>query len=297
MGVLHSLNSSLGRATGFQFRRVHGSNALTYDAGKYDAGAPAHEPTQRYGPTDLSADRLLRRPIFILCPPRSGSTLLRLILNGHSALHAPHELHVRRLKVKQSTNLSTRAMMELGLRVGDLEHLLWDRVLHRELTRSGKMFIVDKTPSNAFAWRRIADCWPDAQFLFLLRHPASIARSWHEANPAKRDLDAAGLDALSYMNAVEEARGALPGHTIRYEDLVSDPATTIKSVCGFLEVEWEQDMLDYRDASGDVLKKGLGDWCEKITSGRIQPGREIPNATEVPTYLAAITGAWGYISD
>jgi hypothetical protein len=42
-------------------------------------------------PSDPEADRLLRAPVFVLSPPRSGSTLLRVVLNSHPLLHAPHE--------------------------------------------------------------------------------------------------------------------------------------------------------------------------------------------------------------
>jgi Sulfotransferase family len=41
------------------------------------------------------------------------------------------------------------------------------------LRRSGKPTLVVKTPSNVLIWQRIADCWPDARFVFLLRHPAA----------------------------------------------------------------------------------------------------------------------------
>ncbi|MEV0838202.1 sulfotransferase [Actinocatenispora sera] len=38
--------------------------------------------------------RKLRAPVFILSSVRSGSTLLRSMLGSHSALYAPHEMHV-----------------------------------------------------------------------------------------------------------------------------------------------------------------------------------------------------------
>jgi hypothetical protein len=173
--------------------------------------------------------------------------LLRVLLNAHSELYAPHELHVRRLKVEISTKLAERAMKGLGLERTELEHLLWDRVLHRALTREGKQVIVEKTPSNAFVWQRIVECWPDARFIFLLRHPASIAESWHEAQPNKRNLEAATADALRYMKAVETARQGLSGLTVRYEDLTADPAHETRRICEFLGLEWEPAMLEYGD--------------------------------------------------
>ncbi|MGW7520733.1 sulfotransferase family protein [Streptomyces sp. NPDC054796] len=258
------------------------------------AARPASPHTAFRPPQDPETDRLLRCPVFVISPVRSGSTLLRLLLNAHSQLHSPHELHVRRLEVGYSTKLAERSMEALGLDRGDLEHLLWDRVMHRELTRSGKRILVEKTPSNAFAYQRLAACWPDARFLFLLRHPASIATSWHEADPEKRNPEEAALDALRYMRAVERARKNLDGHTVRYEDLTEDPATVLQGICAYLGVDWEPGMLDYGSKTEGELHKGLGDWKEKIRAGKVQEGRSLPSPEEIPAPLREISAAWGY---
>ncbi|MGK5532365.1 sulfotransferase family protein [Streptomyces sp. URMC 129] len=300
MTLLHKINAALGSATGFQVRRVRPG------AVPVPVAAPAPRPARPVPlgraqpaavvrpPGDPRVDRLLRRPVFIIAPVRSGSTLLRMMLNGHSRLHAPHELHFRRLEVHFATGLAEKSLAALGLDRGDAEHLLWDRLMHRELTKSGKSFIVEKTPGNAFAHKRLAACWPDARFLFLLRHPASVARSWHEADPGRRGPEEAALDALRFMNAVERARNGLTGHTVRYEELTDDPATALKGICSYLEVEWEPAMLEYGEHDPGVVAKGLGDWKEKIRSGRVQPGRALPAPDEVPDALRPLAAAWGY---
>jgi hypothetical protein len=262
------------------------------------AGKPAEKPKKAADvpfrpPADPQVDRLLTAPVFVMSPVRSGSTLLRSMLNAHPDLHAPHELHVRRLSVDFGTGLAEKAMAALGHNRADLEHLLWDRVLHRELVRSGKRFIVDKTPANAFAYERIAACWPDARYVFLLRHPASIATSWHEASPDKRTPAEAAADALRYMKAVERARAALPGLTMRYEELTAEPEKTLRAICEFLEVAWAPEMLSY--GTPDVVTKGLGDWKDKIRSGQVQPGRELPRPDEIPDALKGMCRTWGYL--
>ena len=240
-------------------------------------------------------DRLLTRPVFLLSTVRSGSTLLRLILNAHSQLHAPHELHVRRLRVTATTSLATKAMDLLGHDEADLEHLLWDRVLHRELQLSGKAFIVDKTPSNSFVFRRLQTAWPDARFIFLLRHPASIAASWTDASEGRRSKKEAVRDSLSYMRALEKARQALTGLTVRYEELTEDPEKVTREICTFLDIEWEPGMLAYGDDA--KLVKGVGDWTDKIRSGSVQPGRSLPRDEDVPRRLVTISRRWGYLTD
>jgi LPS sulfotransferase NodH len=237
------------------------------------------------------ADRRMTAPVFVMCSVRSGSTLLRVILDSHSQIYAPHELHLKDLRVDLSNQYVEGAMDELGVGQSELEHMLWDRLLEEALIRSGKRILVNKTPDDVFIWRRIVQNWPDARFIFLLRHPAAITRSWHSAR--SWDMDEATDSALRYMEAVEEVRRTLPGITVRYEELTAEPEDTTRRLCEFLGVEWEAQMLDYGGKNHGSLKAGLGDWTSKIRSGRIQQSKPIP--TEIPPRLKDICEAWGYV--
>ncbi|GAA1768696.1 sulfotransferase [Streptomonospora arabica] len=300
MDLPRKINSALSATLGVELRRARKKQApaAAKPAPKPAAAKKPKEKVPFRPPENPELDRLLDRPVFVISPVRSGSTLLRLLLNAHSRLHAPHELHIRRLEVHFRTKLSERAMEACGLERGDIEHLLWDRVLHRELARSGKDFVVEKTPSNAFVWDRIAACWPDARFICLLRHPVSIAKSWHEADPVKRTYDEAAEDALRYMNAVQRAREGLSDtHTVRYEELTADPAGELGRICEYLGIDYEPAMLEYGDSVQGDFTKGLGDWKDKVRSGSVQRGRELPKASEVPEALLGITRKWGYLDE
>ncbi|NRQ36742.1 sulfotransferase [Nonomuraea sp. NN258] len=247
-------------------------------------------------PADPAHDRLLRAPVFLLSSVRSGSTLLRVMLNSHSQVHSPIETHFRRMTVGLSTEPVRQAVELLGHTHSDLEHLVWDRLLHRELSRSGKQVLVEKTPSNVFAWRRISTCWPDARFVFLLRHPMSIVQSWHEADPEKRPMEEAVPRTLSYMTYLQEARTQLAGLTVRYENVVADPEAELRRVCAFLGIPWEPAMLNYGDQDHGAFVKGIGDWREKIRAGRVVAGRPLPAPDEVPDELRDVCRQWGYES-
>ncbi|MEV8128759.1 sulfotransferase [Streptomyces sp. NPDC085944] len=299
MSLARNLNRALTVTTGLQVRRA--PRAAKGKQGKKSAAA---EPAARQAADyrcppagELATERLLRRPVFIISSIRSGSTLLRMMMGAHPRLHAPHELHIGRLEVTCTNWHSERAMSELGLLRGDLEHLLWDRVLHRDLTRSGKDHVVEKTPANAYMYRRLKDCWPDARFVFLLRHPESIARSWHESDPAKRPHDTAVTDVLRYMTAVEEARTAdADGFTVRYEDITDDPEREMRRLCAYLDVDYAPAMLNYGRKSSAELVRGLGDWRENIRTGTVQPGRALPRQDEITERLRPMCAAWGYTS-
>ena len=238
-------------------------------------------------------DRLLEQPGFVMCTLRSGSTLLRVLLDSHSQLHCPHEIHLRYLSVNLETKWVERSMREMELDKERLEYLLWDRLLQRELDSSGKSKLVTKTPNDVFIADRIKSCWPDAKLIFLLRHPAAIVRS--RRNVQTEDADPAENVALirRYCEALERARQTYDGVTIRYEELTSDPEATLRRVCEHLEVSFEPQMLDYGTHDHGRYKVGLGDWKDKIKTGQVQPPEPPPD--EIPEPLREIAARWGYL--
>ncbi|GAA4935080.1 sulfotransferase [Streptomonospora halophila] len=262
-----------------------------------DRGVKAKRPPKKTLSYDYGvpiASRQVGSPVFVISPVRSGSTLLRMILNSHSRIRAPHELHLRTVEVQLAEEFSAKSMLELDLDRHELEHVLWDRILHLELERSGKDVIVDKTPGNVWAWERLSYAWPHAKFIFLMRHPEGIVGSLarRKNNTATRDKLEANV--LKYLEPLEKARTTLDGHAIRYEDLTSEPEETLRKLCAYLDVEWEPDMLDYGEHDHGNLGANLGDRSANIRSGRIQAAREEETSDELSPELAKYAATWGY---
>ncbi|MGZ8650335.1 MAG: sulfotransferase, partial [Solirubrobacteraceae bacterium] len=98
-----TINGVLTRATGYQLQR---------------AGGPVAKPKPPTRPRIGEAragDRLVEAPVFVICTLRSGSTLLRVLLDSHSQIRSPHELHLRYVSVQFDERWSERSMAELGL--------------------------------------------------------------------------------------------------------------------------------------------------------------------------------------
>ena len=278
MGWKDSVNGAL-RRSGYELRRTDGRAAKKV--------APARSRRVRAG------DRLVESPGFVMCTLRSGSTLLRVMLDSHSEVHCPHEVHLRYLSVNLEAKWVERSMKEMGLDRERLEYLLWDRVLHRELTGSGKPRLVTKTPNDIFIADRIRACWPDARLIFLLRHPAAIVRSRRALQDEDADQEK-NVDLIRrYCEALERARQAHDGVTIRYEDLAAEPAATLRTVCAHLGVAFEPGMLDYGSQDHGRYRSGLGDWQDKIRTGQVQQPEPPPE--EVPEPLREIAAKWGYL--
>ena len=189
-------------------------------------------------------------------------------------------------------------MEELGVSERDMAYASWDLVLSKERKRSGKNVLVEKTQRTAIDWKKVTQCLPNARYIFLLRHPASIAASWKDAKPKKSDEDIYS-GVLKYMNAVEAARENLgdKGVTVRYEDITNDPAYEMQRLCEFIGVNYEEDMIEYgkKVDMTSRFKRGISDWTGKIKSRKVQKGRRAPEANEVPKPLRAISKKWGYI--
>jgi LPS sulfotransferase NodH len=265
-----TVNGAL-RTTGYELRRT----------------GPAPAARVRRG------DRLVERPGFVMCTLRSGSTLLRVLLDSHSQIHCPHEVHLRYLSVGLETKWVEGSMKEMGLDQRRLEYLLWDRVLHRELAASGKPRLVTKTPNDVFIADRIMECWPDAKLLFLLRHPAAIVRSRKNVQNEGADQEKNVELIRRYCEALEAARQAYPGVTIRYEELTTDPGSTLRRVCEHLEVPFEPSMLSYGEQDHGRFRIGLGDFKDKIKTGEVQAAEPPPD--EIPEPLRPIAATWGYL--
>ncbi len=274
-------------------------NALLRRTIGYELSRPPGHPAWRLPPP--RGERLLTAPVFIFSAARSGSTLLRAILGAHSQLYGPPELPLGHLGVRAESKWIQTSLKALRLGDDDLQHLLWDRVLADLLARSGKPTLVVKTPSNVLFWERIAETWPDARFIFLLRHPAAAVTSLHAAwNPQwhpgeQGDFGEAIAKGLAYMTKVQEARLALPGCTVRYEELTAAPAATTRGLCDFLRVPFEPAMLDYGRFADNRFAAGLGDASRKIRSGQIQAPVPPPRQADIPAELAGICAAWGYL--
>ncbi|MEV6591127.1 sulfotransferase family protein [Streptomyces acidicola] len=241
------------------------------------------------------APRLVESPVFVLSSVRSGSTLLRVLLNSHSRIRAPHEMHLRTVHVNLSRDFTADAMKALELDKDEVEHVLWDRLLDLELARSGKELIVDKTPPNTLMWRRLHRCWPEARYIVLLRHPGAVIASL-TSRRTDPDHEAIEAEVLSYSEKLEEARQNLACHVITYEDLTAEPEQVTRGICDYLGVPWEPAMLDYGSKDHGTFRPQLGDWSSTIKSGRIQSARQAdPNATLSPR-LSELAQAWGYPS-
>lgn len=222
-------------------------------------------------------------PFFIVGSGRSGTTLLRLLLNGHSRLHIPPETwfltdlikelplagELSPAEVKRATHLITSNYrwpdMEMDTETFKREaqslarptiREIVELVYQTQLNRAGRPRFGDKTPPYIHVVPQLLKLYPGARFIHLVRDGRDVALSFvgfHE--PGCRCYEGGNFEwtgairrAASYANTKFADRIL----TTRYEDLVSSPEKSLKEICAFLEENFEPQMLDWRKQMAGV---------------------------------------------
>jgi len=214
--------------------------------------------------------------MFILCPPRSGSTLLQLYLSVHPGLYAPQELHLMQFDSMSERNTAlsgtvlahglTKCVQELQ----DCSLLAAERIVRSWATWSvldvyrqiqawcHPRRLVDNSPTYAGdinILHRSIECCIDAKFVHLVRHPYSCIRSGVEhadrmlqsADAGKAKVNWGSVEDVytdSHENIDDFFQLLPPDQTsiVAYEDLVGNPETTLNLLCDAWGVSYEPAM-------------------------------------------------------
>lgn len=215
-------------------------------------------------------------PFFIVGCGRSGTTLLRLILSGHSRIHILPETWfveplVRQLPLTEpltSAQVQSAIAIVTGhyrwpdMDIGAEDFKAWamtldaprlvdlvNLVYRHHLEKSGKARFGDKTPPYIGIVPELAVLYPDAKFIHLIRDGRDVAISFIEADFEDRCYDG---ERFEWLRAIHKGLAyrdlPLSRHLleVRYEDLVLNLESTIRGICDFLGETFEPAMLDWQ---------------------------------------------------
>jgi Sulfotransferase family len=253
---------------------------------------------------------------FVVGVGRSGTTLLRMMLDAHPQLAIPPETQFLP-DVLDAAERGTRGAAladviatarnwddfrlereQLARRIGNeadaAEALRSFYGLYAE--RQGKPRWGDKTPKHVTRMRRLGGALGEARFVHLIRDGRDVALSRRSRGmgAGKPMAETAEL----WRRRIERARAQgrqLRGRylELRFEDLIADPEPALRAACALVELDYDGSMLDYHETAAGRLTELETDLDDG--GGRIaRTGRErIAShalATEPPH--AARTGAW-----
>jgi hypothetical protein len=243
---------------------------------------------------------------FIVGVPRSGTTMLRLMLDAHPDLAIPPETYFVTNLIEAADGgagpdqlanvlVGHRRWGDLGIDESELRRRLaaigepdgGDAVrvafgLYAE--GRGKPRWGDKTPAYLTNIAEIGGALPEARFVHLIRDGRDVALSvlrMPEADRPMRNPDTVGLVATRWSRRIERARRQAEGLDhyleVRFEDLVAKPEGVLRRVCGFVELDYRPELLDYHSGAGERLEEinrelaGRDDLPAQTAAGRTEP--------------------------
>lgn len=192
------------------------------------------------------------KPIFIVGPMGSGTTLLRLIVDSHDNIAIAQETSIMRAYLAHKWIPFHRHGGDWYPRLGWSDDELDERMrdfyggmFERFAAEQGKARWGDKTPWHAWHIREISRLFPDAVILATVRHPGAVS-----ASVSGRFRLGWGGAVSHWINTTTELvqRGQEIGDRlllVRYEDLVLDPETTLREVFTWLDEPWSDRLLEH----------------------------------------------------
>lgn len=217
---------------------------------------------------------------FVCGVTRSGTTLLRLMLDSHPDLAIPGETHwvpklIKSFERSKQTADDAADLVIDHKRWGDF-HLDGEVVRNRirELhpvtaadairafyliyaEREGKTRYGDKTPGYIQEMRRIQRVLPEARFVHIIRDGRDVSLSHLRMNWGPETY---AQSAKLWRNRIRKARKMAPSidhyTEVRFEDLVADTEGVLRRVCEFIELDFDPVMLTYHErAEGRLAEK------------------------------------------
>ena len=206
--------------------------------------------------------RQCQDPIFILTCARTGSTLLRRIIDAHPAVYAPAETNIAQVFQTVYLAVASSFLWQDGdawkPRAIEVCRLVAGEILDRAAADSGKIRWCDKSLPTIDYAEIVREVYPHARYICVYRSCRDFIASALEACPwgltgfgfdpyAQDHPDNTVLalarywaDRTTRLLALEDQLAPY-SHRIRYEDLVSQPEETIEQLCSALELEYSRD--------------------------------------------------------
>jgi hypothetical protein len=228
---------------------------------------------------------------FVVGATRSGTTLLRLMLDAHPDVGIPSETHFfkKLIRTSERRTITPEQLADKIIghkRWGDF-HLEEDDLRARFAAiepfnlsdalrgfyglyaeKQGKTRWGDKTPGYLRYMDQIELVLPEARFIHLIRDGRDVALSVLPMNWGPETVtEAAELWVERVTLARENGRTVSHYMEVKYEDLITDTEGELRGVAEFLDLPWDPVMLAYHERAEERLKEKARDLPRKKERG------------------------------
>ena len=260
--------------------------------------APIADDGDRPGP---------RLPAFMIVGTgRCGSTLLQAMLSAHPQIRIPYETKFffqldpvalgfdDPIAVDEVERYLEQAQKHCSMGVLEADPELFEayRQAVRDGMRDGQSMLAwivslgedldtntivgEKTPGHWMKTKRIFDLNPSCKLIHLVRDPRDVTESLTRMSwwPTDSTYITAKHCKKTIAACMEQDKAIGPDQHlwIRFEDLLHDPRTTLTRVCKYLDVEFDEQMIERQEASQKNLNPNNDAWMAGSMQ-EIDPGR------------------------
>lgn len=230
------------------------------------------------------------KPVFVVGCDRSGTTLLGLLLNQSPDLYmtlesgfipdlyrkrevyenfsdAKHRWYlIRDLQTARATS-RTSAFSIFDLTDDQAENVLSltaptdyagavSALFRSTAEKNGKARWGNKTPRYVLHLKLLAELFPGAAFIHIIRDPRDVARSIMKAGWTSSLEQAAGMWRKRVGKGIEgRSLGKDRYYELKYESLLSNPERVLKQLYDWLDIEYPGDVLESYREDGYRVKK------------------------------------------
>lgn len=217
-------------------------------------------------------------PIFIIGMPRSGTSLLEQILSSHSKIYGAGELNYLQ-KIIDKIGLEipsdpSKYFLEIRKYYSDEIHKI-----------SNSHFIIDKLPSN-FRWVGfILKSFPEAKIIHIKRNPMAVCWSNYknffidtglDFNLTQKDVS---IYYSMYSNLMDFWSLRFKNHIfdIQYENFVKNFEADTRKILNYLNLQWEDQLLQYQKTNRPVTTASHQQVREKIKKNTSEEWKKYKN--------------------
>lgn len=239
---------------------------------------------------------IIPKPIFIIGTQRSGSNLLRLMLNESANIAAPHPPHILKVFMPllplygdlQKQENFERLVQDVCLFV-QKNPVLWEiqpqsekilgackentlfevmrQIYAQTALAKNAAYFCCKSMANVEILPELSAALPDATYIYLYRDGRDVAVSFTKAFVGEKHFYAIAQQwkkDQDFALAFKEKKQPQNWFEIRYEDFILFPEKILKDLCKSLNIDYQENMMQYHKSKESQRAADSGDMWKNV---------------------------------